>query len=134
MGLVFVVNTFVVKAIVTDEREPGSSLPTLTFAPGKCCLCVLRLSIHCCESAACSLKGGILSASVIAPSSSSLLFPGTRRTHCQSLSSPKSLLEQHHHLPHICPGVPNSSRVGLYGQPKILSLSIAVALVKYAIF
>lgn len=42
MGLVFVVNTFVVKAIVTDKREPGSSLPTLTFAPGKCCLCVLQ--------------------------------------------------------------------------------------------
>lgn len=64
---------------------------------------MLWLSIHCCESTACSLKGGILSASIIAPSSSSLHLPGTRRTRYQSFSCPKSLLEQHHNLPHILP-------------------------------
>lgn len=94
---------------------------------------MLWLSIHHCESTACSLKGGILSARVIAPSSSSLLLPGTLRTRYQSFSCPKSLLEQHHHLPHTCPG-PNSSRAGLYGQSEILSLSTAVALAKHLLY
>lgn len=94
---------------------------------------MLWLSIHCCESTACSLKGGILSARVIAPSSSSLLLPGTLRTCYQSFSCPKSLLEKHHHLPHTGPG-PNSLRAGFYGQSEILSLSTAVALVKYLLY